>query len=333
MAIAGQKEASIEHLGPFTLNTCRYTLSAILLGLIIPFIQNSNKHNKDDDDDIDEEDNDNYYDDEINDNNSKSNDLQSTSLIERFITSLNENTKLYFCGVTLALLNFTASSFQQIGIAYTSSAESSFYTGFYVVFTPLLQALFPLILLDSKSRNVMKLNVWISVGLSMFGLFIISGSSISEIKIDIGELETLVGAFFWTLHIIFTDIATDHVDPLALTLIQLSGTALISLLFSQTYEYDDWNSNLFDSWKVILFLGIVECVGFTAGAFGQTHSPSHHAAIIYSSETVFATLGGYFFVHEYISIREFIGCILMIFATMISKAEIGVFSNKGKFTV
>ena len=32
MAIAGQKEASLELLGPFTLNTCRYTLSAILLG-------------------------------------------------------------------------------------------------------------------------------------------------------------------------------------------------------------------------------------------------------------------------------------------------------------
>jgi hypothetical protein len=279
MAIAGQKEASIEQLGPFTLNTCRYTLSAILLGLILPFIQNASKHNKDDDDDIDEEDNDNYYDDDNNDNN-KVNDLQSVSLIERFITSLNDNTKLYFCGITLAILNFTASSFQQIGIAYTSSAESSFYTGFYVCFTPLLQALFPLILLDSKSRNVMKLNVWISVGLSMFGLFIISGSSISEIQIDIGELETLIGAFFWTLHIIFTDIATDHVDPLALTLIQLTGTALISLLFSQTFEYDDWNTNLFDSWKVILFLGIVECVGFTAGAFGQTHAPSHHAAIV-----------------------------------------------------
>jgi drug/metabolite transporter (DMT)-like permease len=97
----------------------------------------------------------------------------------------------------------------------------------------------------------------------MIGLFIISGSSVSSIKLDIGEIETLIGAFFWTLHIIFTDIATDHVDPLSLTLIQLTGTALISLLFSQTFEYNDWGPNLFDSWKVIAFLGIVECVGFT----------------------------------------------------------------------
>jgi drug/metabolite transporter (DMT)-like permease len=44
-------------------------------------------------------------------------------------------------------------------------------------------------------------------------------------------------------------------------------------------------------------------------------------------------LGGYFFVHEYISVREFIGCLLMLIATMISKAEIGVFAKSDAFTV
>ena len=140
-----------------------------------------------------------------------------------------------------------------------------------MVFTPLLQALFPLVLLDSKSRNVLKINVWISVSLSMIGLFIISGSSLSSIALGQGEIQTLVGAFFWTLHIIFTDIATDHVEPLSLTLIQLTGTALISLLFSQTFEYDDWGPNLFDSWKVIGFLGFVECLGFTGNVLQNIH--------------------------------------------------------------
>ena len=74
-----------------------------------------------------------------------------------------------------------------------------------------------------------------------------------------------------------------------------------------------------------MFLGVVECVGFTLGALGQTHAPAHHAAIIYGSELVWATLGGYLLVNEICTYQEFIGCVLMVVSTIVAKIDCDIF--------
>jgi len=156
----------------------------------------------------------------------------------------------------------------------------------------------------------------------MLGLFIISGSSMSRIKLGTGEVLTLIAAFFWTFFILLMDVATDHCDSVYISFSQLLGTALLSIFASYFFEAGEWNfSHLFASWPIILFLGAVECIGFTLGALGQTYSPPHHAAIIYGSEVVWATMGGYLFLKEELSNREAIGCTLMIVATVCAKIE------------
>ena len=90
---------------------------------------------------------------------------------------------------------------------------------------------------------------------------------------------------FWTLYILLTDISTDLVDPILLTLANLSFTALYSFIFSLFLEYDEWSYvHILSSWKVVVFLGAIECLGYTLGASGQTYAPPHHAAMIYSTE-------------------------------------------------
>jgi drug/metabolite transporter (DMT)-like permease len=54
-------------------------------------------------------------------------------------------------------------------------------------------------------------------------------------------------------------------------------------------------------------------------AMGQNYSPPTHAAIILSLEGVFASISSYLFLGEVLSMREIMGCLLMLISTLVAK--------------
>ena len=51
---------------------------------------------------------------------------------------------------------------------------------------------------------------------------------------------------------------------------------MLAFVASYSIEFNEWNAvHVLLSWKIILFMGIIECFGFTFGALGQTHAPPH----------------------------------------------------------
>eukprot|EP01034_Spumella_vulgaris_P023594 gene23594-29830_t len=102
--------------------------------------------------------------------------------------------------------------------------------------------------------------------------------------------------------------------------IQLTVVTFISLGFALCFEPQGWfwhHFLLFLPW--MLFLAVSEGLGFTLMAMGQNYSPPTHAAIILSLEGVFASIASYLFLGETLSRREFMGCIMMLLATLIAK--------------
>lgn len=308
----GQKEAFLEHVGPLTFNAVRYGLSTILLLVLLPMFPRQHLPHKDDDQShsskdqlpllasISREDGD---------------DFAAQTPAKRY-----EGAKrLLWYGTLLGIFNFLGSALQQQGIEFLTSAESSFFSGLYVVFTPLVQVIVPsLVTADHRPT----LSTWIAVFLSLIGLFITSGSSLSLLTLGPGESLTLLASFFWTFFILLLDVATDRCNAIHITFVQLGVTTILSVIASYFMEHGEWNlHHLYASWPIMLFLGTVECVGFACGAQGQIYSPPHHAAIIYSSETVWAILGGYFFLHESLSTRDAVGCGFLIVATLFAKLD------------
>lgn len=165
VGFAGQREASLERIGPFTFNALRYLLSAFMLISILPLFNtnikkgSSGKSNDDlltersstvlaanniinnagDNDDIESEDNNiklNSNDDKDLGSSLDSLSSISTTMVEKQLSLYNERNKILILGSAVAFFNFCGSSFQQIGIDKISSSESAFLTGFYIVFTP-----------------------------------------------------------------------------------------------------------------------------------------------------------------------------------------------------
>lgn len=318
----GQKEAFLEHVGPLTFNAARYGLSTIfmLLLLTLPAFRGPGQH-KDDD------------------HMHRSKDslpilasISGEEQDEDDLTILDQQKRwagtrrLLWYGGLLGIFNFLGSSLQQQGIEFLTSAESSFFSGLYVLFTPVVQTAVPWLVTAEHKPN---LNTWIAVVLSLIGLFITSGSSLSSLRIGTGEFLTLAASFFWTFFILLLDIATDKCNAMHITFVQLAVTTLLSIAASYTMEFGEWNlHHLYASWPIMLFLGTVECVGFACGALGQVHAPPHHAALIYSSETVWAILGGYFFLHEGLSSRDSLGCAFLLVASLFTKLDLADFLRR-----
>lgn len=228
---------------------------------------------------------------------------------------------IIFWGIILGFINFLGSGFQQFGIFYTTANKVAFISGFDLFFTPVLTYFIPTLKHNSKPS----LNIWIAVGLSIFGLYLLSDMNIIELSMGHGEFFAMISALFWSLHIIYTDMATAYIDSVYMIAIQSLLVGILSLILAISTESMLWlwyHFFLVIPW--LLCLSFIEALGLVFMIKGQKYSPPTHAAIITSLEGVFASFGSYLFLNETLSSREIVGCILMLLAAFITEIKINV---------
>ena len=80
----------------------------------------------------------------------------------------------------------------------------------------------------------------------------------------------------------------------------------------------------FAAWAPILYAGVMSCgVAYTLQIIGQKFTPPATASLIMSTESVFALLSAMVLTGTIPTLREGIGCALMLFAVLLSKSPIG----------
>ena len=322
-----QRAAMVDGLGPLTFNALRYVVSSILMMSFIPFwMQRKSKDEKSNSTNDLEQLLDNTGNHVAPSPSSSRNDIsnKSSKLSGYFwfmnpmilINYLPPKYSIHVWSALLGIMNFAASTLGQIGIQYVSASASAFITGFYVVFTPVLIYLVPS--LGEKPRT----KTWLAVLGSMLGLFIISDSSYNDIRLGHGEILTLLSALFWSLHIFVTEKAVQSHDAVELTMNEMNVLAVGCSIFAILLEEKEWEfTHLLSNWVAIVAMGLMECIGFTLSALGQMHAPPAHVALILATEAVFATIGGFTFLHESFTTSESIGCLLMMASMLIAKSD------------
>ena len=126
---------------------------------------------------------------------------------------------LFFMGVSLFLGTFL----QQAALQYTNIANAAFFTVFYVPIVPIL-----LFLIYS---NKVHWSIWPSIGLCIFGVYLLSDFSNSEIML--GDALVILCSVFWALHIIFAGKFMQIFNiPMFYAALQALFVATLSLLFS-----------------------------------------------------------------------------------------------------
>lgn len=209
-----------------------------------------------------------------------------------------------FCtGVVL----FTAAALQQYGIFHTTVTNAGFLTALYVPLVPLISLL--------VLRRKIHWSAWPASVLCLVGTYIMSGAQ--GIDLRVGDFWVIASSLFWACHVILVGtMAVRTRAPLVVACGQffvcgMCGTTL-GIIIEQP-NLVDLQSGLFG----ILYAGMLSTgIGFTLQVVAQRFTHEADAAIILSSETVFAALAGFIFLGERLTTLELAGASMIFIGIM-----------------
>lgn len=208
------------------------------------------------------------------------------------------------CGIVLCV----ASSLQQIGIIYTSVGKAGFITALYIVIVPILGVFL---------KKKVQANVWLSVVISMAGLYLLCIKENSGI--NKGDFLVFLSAFAFSIHILVIDHFSPIVDGFKMSCIQFFVCGIIASVPAIMFENPELK-NILAAYTPILYSGIMSCgVAYTLQIVGQKYTEPVLASLILSLESVFAALSGWLILKEIFSGKELIGCILVFSAIIIAQ--------------
>ena len=230
---------------------------------------------------------------------------------KKIFTEIQLNRKKFFkylfiMGISL----FLGTSLQQAALQYTNVANAAFFTVFYVPLVPIL-------LFFIYSQKV-HWSIWPSIGLCIYGVYLLSNFSDSEIMK--GDTLVILCSIFWALHIIFAGKFMETFDiPIFYAALQGLLVATLSVISAYIFEDIIISNILLESYSII-YAGVLSGgIAFTLQMFAQKNIEEAPAAIIYSLEGVFAAIAAWIILEQILNINNIIGCFLILIAVIFSQ--------------
>lgn len=210
------------------------------------------------------------------------------------------------------ILLFAAAWLQQAGLATTTVGNAGFITGLYVVLVPLI--LFVVL------RERVAWSQWLAVLIAVAGVGLLSLTD--NFRLVSGDVLELAGAVMWALHVILVGrLAGQGADVMRFSAVQFATCGALNLGFAFSL-HPGVIQNLIASWLPVLYSALIPiALGFTLQIAGQKHAPAVDAAIILSTEAVFAALFAYLFLGELLGPRQILGCVLIMVAIVLAQVR------------
>ena len=210
----------------------------------------------------------------------------------------------------IGLSLFLGSALQQVALLYTDVANAAFFTIFYVPMVPIIIFLF-------KKKSI-HWSVWPSVVLCLIGGYLLT--NFYDATVRLGDTLVILGALFWSTHIIFTGIiVTKYNLPLTLGAIQTLLVALFSFIIGLIYE-EFVIDNILNEIDSILYAGILSGgFAFVLQIYAQKNITPAPAAIIFSLEGVFATIAAWILLNQILGINNLLGCFFILCGVLLSQ--------------
>ncbi|MGC9313980.1 MAG: DMT family transporter [Sediminispirochaetaceae bacterium] len=217
---------------------------------------------------------------------------------------------LLLSGLLAGSVLFLGSSFQQVGIVYTTAGNAGFITGLYVILVPIMGLFF---------RQRPGIGVWIGAVLAVAGLFFINETR--GLHLGKGDLLVLVCAFFFAAHVLIIGWLSPRNPAVPLSISQFVVCSVWSFIAAFLNE-EILMADILRAAVPILYGGIGSVgIAFTLQVIGQKNAPPGHAAIILSLESVFALIGGWLLLSEAVPASKLLGCGLMLAGMLCAQVQ------------
>ena len=229
---------------------------------------------------------------------------------EKTVRQQNSRVKItwtggFFCGIILGV----ASAFQQVGLGMTSAGKAGFITALYIVIVPIVS-----VFIGKKIH----LSTWFYLLIALVGFYLLSvkeGFSIGK-----GDLLVLCCAFCYSIHILTIDYFLNQgADTVKMSCIQFLVSGVLGLILTVLFETPSLAS-VWDAKIPLLYAGVLSSgVAYTLQIVGQKYTEPTIATLLMSLESVFAALTGWIVLHEVLSGKELLGCLLVFLAVILAQ--------------
>ncbi len=210
------------------------------------------------------------------------------------------------CGVFLA----AASAAQQFALKYTSTGKVGFITTLYIIFVPIVG-----VFIGKRFRPIL----WISAALAIVGLYVLCIKKGEGFSLSLGDWLALLCAFLFAFQILSLDKFTPLVNPVKLACVEFFVCGVICCALMFIFEKPTLSSIL-AAYIPLLYAGLLSTgVAYTFQAVAQKHANPVMASLIMSLESVFCVLTGWALLHEVLTPRETVGCVIIFIGVIIAQ--------------
>lgn len=197
---------------------------------------------------------------------------------------------------------------QTAGLERTTVSSTGFITGLYVVLTPLFGVLL--------FRTTVGLEVWAGVALSVVGLALLSGVDVGSPG---GDLLVLASAAAQALQILMVERFATRYDAIALTLVQMAacfvGFLVIALALGELEAPHGRTV-----WGALIVTGVfASALAYLIQVWAQRRMSAARIAIVFSLETVFAGIFGYWLADDRLGWLGWGGCAVILAGIVVAE--------------
>ncbi len=285
------QSVSMDYIGPFTFICLRSVIGGLFLIPVIIVLDGIRKKSQ----------------------NESANAVSAENILHNIETEEKQrlswkNKQLIEGGIACGIFLFFANCFQQTGIQYTTVGKAGFITTFYIIIVPLIGLFF---------KKYCGILTWIGVVIALAGLYFLCITQ--KLTIQRGDALILCCSVLYAGQILAIDHYNPFVDGVKMSCIQFLTGGILGAVFMLLFENPSI-AMILSATGPILYTGIMSTgVGYTLQIVGQKGLNPTVAALILSLESVFSALSGYVFLHQVLTTRELIGCVLMFIAIVLAQ--------------
>lgn len=231
---------------------------------------------------------------------------------------LKINKEYMWQSAIIGLCLFLAYCVQTFGLAQTTPGKNAFLTAVYCVIVPFL---FWFVTKEKPGfYNVIAAIICI-VGIGFVSLD-------GNLTMGIGDALTLVGGFFYALHIVVVAKFGKEKDPIVITILQFFYCACFSIIASLLFEKPHFSFTPQLSFGLAYLAVFCTATALLLQNVGQKHTNPSVSALILSLESVFGVIFSIILYGDKMTLKLIIGFILIFSSIIISETKFSFLKGK-----
>lgn len=221
------------------------------------------------------------------------------------------NQSVLWKGATLGAILFTAFVIQTYGLAYTTPSKNAFLTSINVLIVPIIAYV---VYKRGFDRYEIMAAIMAVIGIGFLSLT-------NDFTINIGDLLSILCAVAFAFDIFYTNVFVKKEDALALTIVQFVTAAVLSVIGVLILGEIPTSASTEGIYSIVYLAVFCTLVAYVCQNVGMQYANPTKSAIILSMESLFGTLFSVWILHEILTGRMIVGCVLILIAVLFAEVK------------